>query len=78
MRDGTNAQVQIERIHRAGEQDVAPVEAHRSHVHADQAIGQQLGQQIAGAGADDLMIAARFLRQEKGDATRGVTACAGL
>ena len=43
LRDGAVREVEPQRVHRAGERDVAPVEAWGAHVHLDLPIPQDIG-----------------------------------
>ena len=47
-------QVEVQRVHRPGQRDVRPVEPRRPHVDPHPAVGQHLGGQVAGDGADHL------------------------
>ena len=71
-------EVEVQRVHRPRQRDVRPVEPRRPHVDAHAAVGERLGGQVAGGGADDLGAAAGLARQQIGDAAGGVAAGPGL
>src|SRR5207302_1230337 len=65
-------------VHLAGERDVAPAGARRTHIDRHAAVRQQLGRQQPGDGFNGYMSVAGFFRDQPGDAAAGVAAGLGL
>ena len=66
--------IEMQRVHGAGQRDLAPVEARRAHVDADAALAGGFRIHQPGHRFDDDMVAARFLHQQIGDAAQPVAA----
>ena len=63
-------EVEMQRVHRPRQRDVGPVEPRRPHIDAHPPVGQRLGGQVAGDGADDLRRAGPVSRASRSTTQR--------